>query len=109
MDNPVANLQAQEKETIWLVFKCWTDPEQDETRLPRHNIEVFKNREDAIAFFKETVQEEKADAWGGVINEDGSVADGYLIEDDENSFFIAEKAPIVTNYECIILRALEVR
>ena len=88
---------------IWAIEHHWADDDTVE-----YQTTLYDSEEKARASFNALVKSAKEDSWGGVINEDGTVTDGYVLEETENSFDIFEEGFYIRNHEAIKLTQLDV-
>lgn len=88
---------------VWAIEQDWADDDE----LNGHSISLYEDEEKARYVFNNLVKESKTENWGGVINNDGLVADGYCLEESPNSFSIYEDGFYSSNHEEIKLVQLD--
>lgn len=88
---------------FWAIEHHWADDD-----AVGYQTTLYDSEEKARASFNALVKSAKEDSWGGVIDEDGTVSDEYVLEETENSFKIFEEGFYNDNHEDFNLVQLDV-
>lgn len=84
---------------VWIIHLEWVDDCDC-----ADNTYCYDSKEKALEAFDKLVREELNDCWGGVINENGTIADGYVLERTSDSMTVYEDGYYNSNHETITLK-----
>lgn len=79
---------------VWILSIKWATQDADDQGLT-----AFPSKEKAHEAFLEAIQCLKECDCPEMFNEDGTVADGYVLEETENSYYIYEEGWEASNFE----------